>query len=586
MSADILFARRHRSPSYWLVGILASVLFGSVLLPGGAMAQNKDYEEWLEQQRQEYEEYLNEQDEAFLKFLKKEWENVRIDTPASTPIDDKPRQIPRLGDDPSPAVNNDLAVPEQEDPTSGNASSEASNDEAEGEAEELLEDPGLSSQEESSEEESSFPDQELEEAVSETEEESPEDSSPPESSSSEEVESQDPAPDETGPNRPNPSPSNPAPEEESKAPEVNREASISFFGTTTAIPYGSALLPSLGGAPDKSSIRKFWETMARSPHGPTLEAVQRHREDIGLSDWGYYRYLQDLSTRLYGDADANEQVLWTWFMMMKSGYGARVGYREGQVFLMIPVEEKIFGQPQMHIGGQRYYLMTDEIGGSLRTYEGQHEEAGQVLDLNARSLPDLAEEAETRTVSFAFQDERHELDVVHNPAVVDYLREYPNVDLRVLFEAGLSSVAQGSITEELQPLLDGRTPRESLNLLLKFSQFTTDYKRDQDHFGEERYLFPEETLASDYSDCEDRAVLMAYLTKELLGRGVVGLKWPNHVALAVRAADGLDPTKNDRTVSVDGATYIFADPTYIGSSLGMEMPIIEGEAPEIISLRQ
>jgi len=154
----------------------------------------------------------------------------------------------------------------------------------------------------------------------------------------------------------------------------------------------------------------------------------------------------------------------------------------------------------------------------------------------------------------------------------------------VLFRAGISSETRASFEATLQPLVADRSPHASLNLLLTFAQFTTDYKRDQDHFGEERYLVPEESLASDYPDCEDRAVLMAYLVRTLLDRDVVGLKWPNYVALAVRAGGDLTVTEDDRTVSVDGAPYIYADPTYIGSSLGMKMPLVDGQTPDTVAL--
>jgi hypothetical protein len=363
-----------------------------------------------------------------------------------------------------------------------------------------------------------------------------------------------------------------------------REASLSFFGAATTVPYRPALAVRLEEAPSKSSIRGFWKKMAEGPYRPTLDVLQKQREDMNLSDWGYYRYLKDLGTQLYGNDAPNEQVLWTWFMMMKSGYAARVGYRGSEVFLMLPVDQKIFGRPQMHIDGQRYYLMVEDMSGSLRTYEGQHGEASQALQLDEGTLPDVAGRSATRTVEFSFQDERYSLDIAYNPASVEYLRAYPNVELSVLFQAGVSAEAQSSLEKALRPLLTGRGPRASLNLLLTFAQFATDYKRDQDHFGEERYLFPEESLASDYSDCEDRAVLLAYLTRTLLGRKVMGLQWPNHVALAVRANNGLRTTSEDHTVTVDGDTYIYADPTYIGSDLGMKMPIIEGKAPEIITL--
>jgi hypothetical protein len=323
--------------------------------------------------------------------------------------------------------------------------------------------------------------------------------------------------------------------------------------------------------------------MAKGPYRPTLKALQKRRDELGLSDWGYYLYLRDLSAQLYGDGAPNEQTLWTWFMMMKSGYGARVGYRRNEIFLMLPVKQKIFGRPQMYIDGQRYYLMVESMNGSLRTYEGQHSTADRALHLDEASLPAVEASSEQRTVAFTFQDKRHELEIAYNPATVEYLQAYPNVELGVLFRAGVSSEARASIEKALQPLVADRGPRASLNLLLKFAQFATDYQCDQNHFGEERFLFPEETLASDYSDCEDRAVLLAYLVRTLLERQMVGLKWSNHVALAVRAGNGLPAKSSDRTVTVDGATYIFADPTYIGSTLGMEMPVIEGKTPEIIA---
>jgi hypothetical protein len=125
-----------------------------------------------------------------------------------------------------------------------------------------------------------------------------------------------------------------------------------------------------------------------------------------------------------------------------------------------------------------------------------------------------------------------------------------------------------------------------LTFLLRFVQFATEYKRDREHFGEERFLFPEESLAAAASDCEDRAVLFAYLVRTLMERQVVGLQWPGHVATAVKIGTGLEAAPDDWTVSVGGATYIMADPTFIGSSPGMEMPFVEGKEPDILSFRQ
>ena len=567
-------------------GLLAFLLVAStLLLPPRVAAQENDYEEWLRQQRQEYKQFLNEQDKAFLTFLKKEWTSVRVDTTAASPIDNKPRRIPRVDDTPPEALP--AEEPPRNEPPSDPGSFPQDGEEQPDDMEEAIDQLDAATGEQ--------PPPELPSAFEETppSESTPPDEQPPENPPSPGEPSSEDSPSEQQsaeaprsetPSSEEPPLENSAPGEEAETAPLNREASLSFFGVSTTVPYGAASVPSLEGTLSKSSIRRFWETMGKGPYRPTLDVLQKQREELGLSDWGYYLYLKDLGAQLYGDASSNERVLWTWFMMMKSGYAARVGYRGSEVVLMLPVDQKIFGWPQMHIDGQRYYLVVESMNGSLRTYKEQHAEADGVLRLDEGSLPAFEATPKRRTVAFTFQDKRHELEVAYNPAAVDYLQAYPNVDLNVLMSAGVSSTARTGLEETLQPLIKGRAPRASLNLLLTFVQFATDYKRDQEHFGEERYLFPEESLATDYSDCEDRAVLLAYLVRTLLGREVVGLKWPRHVALAVRAGGGLTATSDDRTVTVDGATYIFADPTYIGSSLGMEMPIIEGQAPEIITL--
>jgi hypothetical protein len=331
--------------------------------------------------------------------------------------------------------------------------------------------------------------------------------------------------------------------------------------------------------------------MAEQDYASTLEAVQQQRTDLGLSDWGYYMYLRDLGDRFYeengGTGSENAATLWTWFMMMKSGYAARVGYRGGNVFLMLPVNGQIYNRPQLYLDDQKYYLMVEDGGGgSLRTYKGQHGEARQILTLNETTLPRLEGTTKSDTASFSHGDERFNLAYEYNTAVLDYLRGYPNVELSVLFGAGASSAAQSSLVDAIRPHVRDRSPRDALNFLLSFAQFATKYERDRENFGEERFLFPEESLAARASDCEDRAVLFAYLVRTVLDRELVGLEWPSHVATAVRVGDGLEAASEDRTLTVEGTTYVMADPTYIGSTLGMEMPFVEGEEPDVIQFGQ
>jgi len=518
----------------WLGSVLLVAVMGGLGGPPVAHAQ-KDYEEWREEQRKKYQEYLNEQDKAFLKFLKRQWKSVEVEAKAGSPVDDKPADIPTVGK------------------LEGTAQSSASDTESP---------PAPKSD----------PDP--------TGPPEPDRDSPP---SDLNADSADPPP------QPQTS-SGGRSESRMEAGANMSTAALRFFGVPTSVPYASSITPSLDGKPGKESIRSFWRTMAKKDYAPTLEAVEAQRNELGLSDWGYYVYLRDLGNQLYqkedGPSGSNAATLWTWFMMMKSGYAVRVGYRSDNIFLMLPVDHQIYNRPQMYLNDQRYYLMVDGGGGSLRTYEGQHEEADRVLALDQKILPDLTGSTKQRSASFSYDGERYTIEFSYDTAVLAYLQAFPNVELSVLFQAGASPVAQSSLAESLRPHLEGRSPRKQLTFLLRFVQFATEYKRDRENFGEERFLFPEESLAVSASDCEDRAVLFAYLVRTLLDRKVVGLEWPSHIATAVRAGDGLEASAEDRTLSVDGEAYIMADPTYIGSSLGMEMPLIENKDPNIIQFAQ
>jgi len=537
----------------FLGATLLLCVLGSGMLGSAPAYAQKDFEEWKKKQQKQYQNYLDEQDKAFLKFLKKQWKNVDVQSKMGSVIDDKPEDIPTAG---KPEVS--------PGPTSSTVSDPAV------ETEEAEEEP----------------------ASRETDRAEPETEEPPSDPAGEEPAREEEPEEQANPEEP-PSPPNPQPEpnQQQEGAEGMSTTSLGFFGVQTSVPYTSSLAPSLDGAPGKESIRTFWKSMAKQKYAPTLDAVQKKREELGLSDWGYYVYLRDLGNRFYeqkgGASGSNAATLWTWFMMMKSGYAVRVGYRDDNIFLMLPVNTQIYNRPQLYLNDQRYYLMVEESGGgSLRTYEGQHGDADQVLSLDERVLPSLKGTTKTRTASFSYDDERYNIEFKYDTAALDYLRAYPNVELDVLFGAGVSSVAESSLKDALQPHIEDRSPREAVSFLLQFVQFATKYKRDKENFGEERYLFTEESLAANASDCEDRAVFFAYLVRTLLDRTVVGLKWPTHVATAVKAEDGLEATSEDRTLTVDGSTYIMADPTYINSTLGMEMPFVEGKEPDVITFAQ
>ncbi|MDR3296686.1 MAG: hypothetical protein LBS94_00425, partial [Prevotellaceae bacterium] len=104
-----------------------------------------------------------------------------------------------------------------------------------------------------------------------------------------------------------------------------------------------------------------------------------------------------------------------------------------------------------------------------------------------------------------------------------------------------------------------------------------------EQFGYEKWNFAEETIASDYSDCDDRAILFAQLVRRLLGMPVVLVYYPGvHLAAAVHFDN---PAASGDYILVDSKKYLICDPTYSNADIGMAMPQLRETAVEVRKIR-
>ena len=117
-------------------------------------------------------------------------------------------------------------------------------------------------------------------------------------------------------------------------------------------------------------------------------------------------------------------------------------------------------------------------------------------------------------------------------------------------------------------------------MLLNFVQTAFEYMTDQEQFGYERPLFADEMLYYPYADCEDRAILLSVLIRDLLDLDVILLNYPAHIATAVK----FDAPVAGNYFTVDGDNYVVCDPTYIGASVGDCMSRYIGAKAEVIKI--
>ena len=358
---------------------------------------------------------------------------------------------------------------------------------------------------------------------------------------------------------------------------------FNFFGSEVYLRYDPKMKTIIDAPIDNNAISSYWAAMARSDFDLLLGQTFQYRNELLLNDWGYYVFLDRVGAEVVGNNN-NEKNLFVWFMLSKSGYETKVGYRKDKIFLFMPATTNLYGLSFYTLDRKRYYAVsTNYKGGRLGkifTYKGKYPGADRSMDFLLRQYPKLTGKLTQKELSFYFEGEKHTLHVALQENSIPFFEYHPQTDVRLYAMAPLPPWLGSSLLQDLSPMIQGKNEKEAINLLLRLTQTTFQYKTDQVQFGREKVMFPEETVFYPYSDCEDRSIFFSYLVRNLLGLDVVLVNYPNHIATAVLLKGG---AVGDQ-VMVNGKPYTVCDPTYINAVLGMAMPQFKGVTPKVIMI--
>lgn len=379
-----------------------------------------------------------------------------------------------------------------------------------------------------------------------------------------------------------PSPSLPY-EPPSVLPRLVR-TSCQFYGDDLEIIYDPTMVASNPlRQVDQRRVSAAWTGLSRAAYQPFLNRLGSLRDSLALGDWGCVQLAGQAAAAMCPN-DANQRALLTWFTLCKMGYRTRVGCENGTVYLLVATTDDLYGIPYVRLDDCAYYAV-DFAGQAqpvkrLSTYDGEYPGPLRAVDLRRSPPPALAAARTSRTFVFVYQGVTRRLAVPLDANPVHYLARFPHTEFAVYFAGPPSPAVSAALLEGLRPLVRGLSAPQAANLLLCFVQTAFEYQTDEQQFGRERPLFPEETLYYPYSDCEDRAALFAWLVRSLLGLPVIGLHYPGHVATAVQFPTAV----SGAAVMYEGGRYTVCDPTYINSTIGMAMPQFIGVAPKAIEV--
>lgn len=361
-------------------------------------------------------------------------------------------------------------------------------------------------------------------------------------------------------------PSVPLPE---PAPSASRSPfSFSFYGRSCPMPLDSRHRFSLSGITEQD-VAAGWKTLSADDYLPIVSQCLDYRDKMLLCDWGYFRFVEQLTSDFLGSSQQNEARLMQMYILVQSGYKVRIARMNNRLVLLIPSEETVYDYPYLAIHGQRYYIIDPSAKGETifnlfeRDYPGEKQ-----FSFRIPGIPELPiVPAGERHFQSRF-DAGISKDISVNMNLMNFYEDYPTVGWELYCQTSLSDHVKQQLYPVLKAEIAGKNKAEAANMLLHFVQTAFAYMTDQEQFGYERPFFADELFFHPYSDCEDRAILFFTLIRDLLDLDVVFLHYPGHLATAVC----FDPDVPGDHLRIDGRNYIVCDPTYINSDIGQSMP--------------
>jgi hypothetical protein len=369
------------------------------------------------------------------------------------------------------------------------------------------------------------------------------------------------------------------PIQEVKVPESQAEYStmpFMFFGTEMSVRIDESRRLYLGKVTPDNVADLILKQLSTKYYDNTIIDCLALREKYNLCDWAYLLMLKAISDTFCGK-DTKESALLTGYIYCQSGYKIRFATdaKKESLYLLVGSRHYIYGKSPWVLDGDFYYPVLDTTPTSLLICEAAYPQE-QKLSLFIPTAPNFVEEwnEEREVVSKRYPEVKIHVKVNQN--LMDFYETYPSSRIGDDFttrwvmyaNTPLQEDIKNQIYPELRRTLEGKRPVEKVERILNLVQTGFEYGYDDVVWGGDRPFFSEETLNYPLCDCEDRSILFTRLVRDLVGLKCALIYYPGHLAAAVH----FDEEVGGVRYLLDNVPYVVCDATYIGASVGMQMP--------------
>lgn len=306
---------------------------------------------------------------------------------------------------------------------------------------------------------------------------------------------------------------------------------------------------------------------------PLLDSLLTYKKEHQLNDWLYYQLVRRVAQQLSPkEANYGAYTIYKWFILVKSGYDARLALSHQKMIFYVFNDEDIEDIPFFMIGDKKYMCLNYHDYGKVNLNDDPPvpvkinvADADQPFSYKVTRMPDFkpAQDIEKK-LEFVYDRKAYHFSIKLNTNIQAVFANYPGVDFESYFNIPMTKETYSSLIPLLKKNIARMSEKKGVDYLMRFTRYAFLYENDQENFGKEKRMSPQETLMSAYSDCDDRAALFFYLVKEIYNLPMIALLYPTHITMAVEFRKPIG-----EPIRYKGRVYSLCEPTPELEDLGI-----------------
>lgn len=308
-----------------------------------------------------------------------------------------------------------------------------------------------------------------------------------------------------------------------KALSALKSAKVDFYGLKETVRYDESLTGLTIPQEVNFNFIKVYDNYYRTKVNlkPTVEDIRAVRDKNHFSDSDLLVFINKLSDKIFLHQSLNTKVFFRWNILYNLHYDVLLVFIQGKLVIDANSSFREYSYSRSEFEKEEYAEIDgyhNDKSGGFSVFKLASEQKKDLISFSfSLDEPKIKPHYVERLYEFEFDSKTYTIRAWVDSNRAHYYSHFPPFKLgRHLLEIPVSDSLRSTLLEPLKKIMNQVAKGYEVDFLLRFAQQVAQYKTDQEYWGYERFMLPEQTLLYRVGDCDDNAILFSFLVKELL----------------------------------------------------------------------